>query len=115
MRTFIFFLCTLTALTLRAQQHTLESQIRQVTKSIRAQVGVAVIIDGKDTVTVNNDSRYPLMSVVKYPQSLAVAHFFYTSTIDHFLLKYSLRKKHCIPTLIVPCVMNILKEISISL
>lgn len=75
MRTFIFFLCTLTALTLRAQQHTLESQIRQVTKSIRAQVGVAVIIDGKDTVTVNNDSRYPLMSVVKYPQSLAVAHF----------------------------------------
>lgn len=75
MRTFIFFLCTLTALTLRAQQHTLESQIRQVTESIRAQVGVAVIIDGKDTVTVNNDSRYPLMSVVKYPQSLAVAHF----------------------------------------
>ena len=57
MRTFIFFLCTLTALTLRAQQHTLESQIRQVTESIRAQVGVAVIIDGKDTVTVNNDSR----------------------------------------------------------
>lgn len=75
MRTFIFFLCTLTTLTLRAQQHTLESQIRQVTESIRAQVGVAVIIDGKDTVTVNNDSRYPLMSVVKYPQSLAVAHF----------------------------------------
>ena len=37
--------------------------------------GVAVIIEGKDTVAVNDDGRYPLMSVVKFHQALAVADF----------------------------------------
>lgn len=38
-----------------------------------AHIGIAVIINGTQTVTVNNDRRYPLMSVVKFHQALAVA------------------------------------------
>jgi len=33
----------------------------------KAQVGIAVIVDGRDTLTVNNDVRYPMMSVFKFP------------------------------------------------
>ncbi len=40
-----------------------------------AQVGVAVVIDGKDTLSVNNYVRYPLMSVFKFHQALAVADY----------------------------------------
>ena len=40
---------------------TLESQLMDVVKDAKGDVGIAVIIDGKDTVTVNNDGvRYPV-------------------------------------------------------
>ena len=52
---------------------TLESQLMDVVKDAKGDVGVAVIIDGKDTVTVNNDDvRYPLMSVFKLHQAVAL-------------------------------------------
>lgn len=38
-----------------------------------ADIGIAVIINGDRTVSVNNDRRYPLMSVFKFHQALAVA------------------------------------------
>ena len=38
-------------------------------------IGIAVILDAQDTVTVNNDDRYPLMSVFKFHQALAVADY----------------------------------------
>ena len=41
----------------------------------RAEIGIAVIIDGKDTITVNNDIPYPLMSVFKFHQALALADY----------------------------------------
>lgn len=40
-----------------------------------AQVGVAVVIDGRDTLSVNDYVRYPLMSVFKFHQALAVADY----------------------------------------
>lgn len=40
------------------------------------EIGVALIIDSSDTVTVNNDAVYPLMSVFKVHQALAVCHSF---------------------------------------
>lgn len=40
-----------------------------------ARIGVAVIIDGKDTVSVNGTKEFPMMSVFKFPQSLAVADY----------------------------------------
>ena len=51
----------------------LEQKIREVIGDYQAEVGVAVIVNGTDTVVVNNDVRYPLMSVVKFHQALAVA------------------------------------------
>lgn len=40
----------------------------------RGKVGIAVISPEGDTLTVNNDAQYPLMSVFKLHQALAVAH-----------------------------------------
>lgn len=40
-----------------------------------ARIGVAVIIEGKDTVSFNGNSDFPMMSVFKFPQALAVAGF----------------------------------------
>lgn len=40
-----------------------------------ARIGVAVIINGKDTVSVNGTKYFPMMSVFKFPQSLAVADY----------------------------------------
>ena len=53
----------------------LESRLHKVTSGKKAQIGVAVILDHKDTVTVNNDCRYPMMSVFKLHQALAVADY----------------------------------------
>ncbi len=50
----------------------LKLQLRHLIASYKAQVGIAVIIDGKDTLTINNDERYPMMSVYKFHQALAV-------------------------------------------
>lgn len=51
----------------------LEAQLQEVIAGKKAQVGIAVVINHKDTVTVNNDNRYPMMSVFKLHQALAVA------------------------------------------
>ena len=52
----------------------LERNIKEVADSTDGLVGVAVITADHDTVTVNNDSHYPLMSVFKLHQALAVCH-----------------------------------------
>ena len=60
--------------TMLAQDYApLKAQLRQIIISYKAQVGIAVIIDGKDTLTVNNEEHYPMMSVYKFHQALAVA------------------------------------------
>ena len=58
-----------------AQNTSLETQLSHAIKEIKATIGIAIIIDGKDTVTVNNNVRYPLMSVVKFHQALALADY----------------------------------------
>ncbi len=44
-----------------------------------AWIGVAVIINGKDTVSVNGNRDFPMMSVVKFPLALTVAHWIDTN------------------------------------
>lgn len=46
-----------------------------VTGKKEARIGVGVIIDGRDTVAVNGDSSFPMLSVYKFPQALAVADY----------------------------------------
>lgn len=74
MRSFFILLCLLPAL-LCAQNSTLTNQLKQAIKKKKAEIGIAVIINGKDTVTVNNATHYPLMSVFKFHQALALADY----------------------------------------
>lgn len=69
----IVTLLSLLPVTAAAQTDTLHRRIETLLTGSRAEVGVAVIIEGRDTVTVNNSSRYPMMSVVKLHQAMHVA------------------------------------------
>lgn len=51
---------------------TLRNDIRAIADSIDGELGVAVIFPNGDTMTFGNETDYPMMSVVKFPQALAV-------------------------------------------
>lgn len=53
----------------------LREQIQAIIQNKKATVGVAVIFEGKDTLTVNNQYHYPMMSVFKFPLALAVLDY----------------------------------------
>ena len=40
-----------------------------------AEIGVAIIYNGRDTISVNGDKSFPMASVYKFPQALHVADF----------------------------------------
>lgn len=40
-----------------------------------ARIGIAAIFDGKDTVEVNGNRDFPMLSVYKFPQAIAVADY----------------------------------------
>lgn len=73
-----FFLQTIAA---TAQQVGLKEQIQHIVNQRKAEVGVAVILNGTDTITVNNDRRYPMMSVFKFHQSLAVTDYLWRNNL----------------------------------
>lgn len=69
----------------------LEYSIRDVVDSAPGVIGVALVTD-KDTLIVNNGVQYPLMSVFKLHQALAVVHRLETQnrSIDSLLhIRYS--------------------------
>ena len=53
----------------------LRQQLKKEAEGIKAEVGIAVLTDRGDTVTINNNTHYPMMSVFKFHQALAVADF----------------------------------------
>lgn len=71
-RLFILFCCLASIQPLAARNGKLERDIRALTDSVRATVGVAVVLGEGDTLVVNNGHRYPMMSVFKFHQALAV-------------------------------------------
>lgn len=54
----------------------LTDSISRIASAYPGEVGVAVIINNRDTVAVNNKSVYPMMSVFKLHQALAICHRF---------------------------------------
>lgn len=52
----------------------MEKALREYSEGKDSQIGVAVIVNGKDTVAVNGGRRFPMMSVFKFPLALAVAY-----------------------------------------
>lgn len=53
----------------------LKADIERYVDGKDARIGVAVIINGHDTVEVNGHKDFPMQSVYKFPQALAVADF----------------------------------------
>lgn len=70
----IALICLMPTL-LNAQGSHLEAQLKEAIKGKKADIGIAVIINGKDTVTVNNNIHYPMMSVFKFHQALALVDY----------------------------------------
>lgn len=60
----------------RASRITLTDSISSIVSNCPGEIGVAVIINDTDTVTVNNKSIYPMMSVFKVHQALAICNSF---------------------------------------
>lgn len=57
----------------------IENALHEYIKGKDARIGVTVIINGKDTVSVNGNRDFPMMSVVKFPLALTVAHWINTN------------------------------------
>lgn len=53
----------------------LEQRIVDYVKDNNASIGVSVAVDGKIVASVNGDCRFPMLSVYKFPQALAVADY----------------------------------------
>ena len=71
----LFILMAVSAVSAFAVSPTLEIELRSLLETKDAKIGVALIVNDNDTLTINNDERYPLMSVMKFHQALAVARF----------------------------------------
>lgn len=53
----------------------METELKTYIHDKDARIGVAVIINGADTVSVNGRLLFPMLSVYKFPQALAVADY----------------------------------------
>lgn len=56
--------------------HALSDTVARIASEYPGEIGVAIIVDNTDTVTLNDRSVYPMMSVFKVHQTLAVCHSF---------------------------------------
>ena len=54
----------------------LRDSIHSITEDYEAEIGAVLITDNGDTVVVNNENKYPLMSVFKLHQAVALCHDF---------------------------------------
>lgn len=74
----------------------LRKKIDEIIKDKNATVGVALIVDGKDTLTVNNDFHYPTQSTYKFHLGLAVLDYMHKNNIplEH---KVYIKKEEILP------------------
>lgn len=77
MKRIVIIVCFLiSAVVFAFSQHvSLEKRIDSIVSGKKATVGVAVVFDGKDTLVLNNQCRYPTMSTYKFHQALAVLNY----------------------------------------
>lgn len=54
----------------------LQDSLQAVAVSYPGEIGIALITDRGDTVLVNNEDKYPLMSVFKLHQAISLCHLF---------------------------------------
>ena len=83
LKSFILLLFALLSVIAKADSfNSLRNEILRAVSKYDATVGVAVMTDMGDTLTVNNYVDYPMMSVFKFHQALAVCHFLQTRGIQ---------------------------------
>ena len=70
-----WLLLLLVVLPLAGKAEDLGTQLRKVIEGKAATVGVAVIFNGSELVTVNDMYRYPMMSTYKFHQALSVVDY----------------------------------------
>lgn len=71
--TAIIFICVSCT---RTNDYTrLQSQIEHLISDKDATIGVSIIIDGIDTISVNGDRPFPMLSVYKFPIALALGDY----------------------------------------
>lgn len=71
-------LCLCASCTRTSDYAHLQSEIEQIISDKDATIGVAVIIDGIDTISVNGDRPFPMLSVYKLPIALALGDYAHT-------------------------------------
>lgn len=74
-QTILILIILLNTLALNAETYTreeLEADLRYVANLLPARVGISFISDRGDTISINSDKTFPLMSVMKFHQALAV-------------------------------------------
>lgn len=73
--TLLIQVCLFTTLSSLAQNfQRLQEELVQLSTISKNEIGIALVINSKDTLVVNNDVHYPLMSVFKLHQAIAVCH-----------------------------------------
>jgi len=76
MNRFLSFITLITIiLPVFSQNEVLRSSICKIVQDKNATVGVALIVDGKDSLTFNNSFHYPMQSVYKFHLALAVLDY----------------------------------------
>lgn len=53
----------------------MENELRDYVKGKMCDFGIAVIVDGHEEVSVNGSRKYPMLSVYKFPQAVAVIDY----------------------------------------
>lgn len=71
----LLMMCLLLILPYARAQHPLTKELDILLQGKQAKVGVAVVFEGRETFTYNNPHHYPLMSVFKFHQALAVMDY----------------------------------------
>jgi len=77
MRYPVVFLMAITILLMSSCSHgtnyaTLETELQEFAIQKDARIGIAVIVDSKDTVAINGDLPFPMLSVYKFPIALGI-------------------------------------------
>lgn len=79
---FLMVLCLCCSYATNDNYGNLRKELTEFVADKDAEIGIAVIIDGKDTVSINGNKEFPMLSVYKFPIALALADNYRTNGLD---------------------------------
>lgn len=65
-----------------AQNRKLEKRLQEIIAGKKAQVGIAVILDHKDTILINGNEYYPMLETAGIPLALTILEYIKRDSID---------------------------------